>query len=488
MIRTRFAPSPTGYLHVGGLRTALYAYLFAKNHGGEFLVRIEDTDRSRLVEDGTINILASLYWAGVAPDEGVKLSDKGEVIEEGDFGPYVQSERLPKYHKQAEFLIENGFAYHCFCTAERLEKLRETQMENKRPTGYDGFCLNNVTLGEARKRVNAGEPFVIRLKMPKTGETKFNDLIRGEVTFQNELVDDQVLIKSDGYPTYHLAVVVDDHFMHITHVIRGEEWISSTPKHIYLYKCFGWQPPEFAHLPLLLNPDKTKLSKRQGDVAVSDYQKKGYLPEALVNFVAFLGWNPGGEREMYSMDELISQFDISKVNKTGAVFNLEKLDWFNKEYLKNLTVADLLEKAADFLTDEQKNNWQKTSLAIGLEKDRIKNFSELQESIKFIYELPDYSKDLLLWKKSTPDELTIVLTALQENLGKISEEDWDKSAVEQTARTIVAENNLQNGSVLWPLRVALSGQENSPGPFEIAEALGKEESLRRLGEALNKTN
>lgn len=486
MVRTRFAPSPTGLLHVGGLRTALYSYLFAKSNGGQFLVRIEDTDRERFVEGGIVNILASLYWAGIAPDEGVKFNDKAEVVQEGDFGPYIQSERLDKYQKQAEFLLQNGFAYHCFCSSERLEKLREVQQQNKQPTGYDRFCLENVSIGEARQRVTAGEKCVIRLKMPKEGETKFIDLIRGEVVFKNNLIDDQVLIKSDGFPTYHLAVVVDDHFMHITHVIRGEEWVSSTPKHIQLYKYFGWEIPAFAHLPLLLNSDKSKLSKRQGDVAVSDYEKKGYLPEALINFVAFLGWNPGGVKEIFSMDELTGQFDLSKVNKTGAIFNLEKLDWFNKEYIKSMTVADVLEKAANWLTEDQKKDWVKTSAAISLEKDRIKLFSELQDAIKFVYKLPEYSSELLVWRKSSEEELKQILPKIKDVLQGLEIKNWNRLGVEQVIMSLIKDGGYNNGAVLWPLRVALSGQENSPGPFEIADALGREETLKRLDTALYK--
>jgi glutamyl-tRNA synthetase len=480
MIRTRFAPSPTGYLHVGGLRTALYSYLFAKNQGGKFLLRIEDTDRERFVADGTQNILKSLYWAGVIPDEGVKMDSDGKVIEEGSCGPYIQSERLQIYQKHAEMLLQNGHAYHCFCTSERLEKLRAEQQQNKKPTGYDQYCLKNVSIGDARQKVAAGEKYVIRLKMPKEGETKFSDLIHGEVSFKNALIDDQVLIKSDGFPTYHMAVVVDDHLMEISHVIRGEEWISSTPKHIQLYTYFGWTPPQFAHLPLLLNSDRSKLSKRQGDVSVSDYMNKGYLPEALVNFVAFLGWNPGGERELFTLSELVAEFDTKKINKTGAVFNHEKLLWFNKEYLKNMTVADVYEKAGPWLTEEQKKDWEKATRAISLEKERVSLLSELPEAIKFVYELPDYPKELLVWKKGSMTDTKDVLPFLEKVLEGISEKDWSRVSIEKEIMGLIASKNYKNGNVLWPLRVSLSGQENSPGPFEIAEVLGKTESLRRV--------
>lgn len=344
MVRTRFAPSPTGFLHVGGLRTALYSYLVAKQAKGKFLLRIEDTDRERYVPEGTLNILKSLYWAGIVPDEGIKLDaesdpDEPTIIQEGNSGPYIQSERLEIYQQYANQLIREGNAYYCFCTPERLEELRERQQANQQPTMYDRRCLD-IDPAKAKKRANKGEPHVIRLKMPREGETVFSDLIHSKVSFKNELIDDQVLIKSDGFPTYHLAVVVDDHLMEVTHVIRGEEWVSSTPKHIQLYKYFGWEMPQFAHLPLILNPDKSKLSKRQGDVAVEDYRAKGYLPEALINFIALLGWNPGDERELFTLDELVKEFSLDKVSKAGAVFNLEKLNWYNKEYIKRLPLSE----------------------------------------------------------------------------------------------------------------------------------------------------
>src|SRR3989344_3510288 len=363
MIKTRFAPSPTGFLHVGGLRTALYSYLFAKKNKGKFLLRIEDTDRERYVADGVANILKSLYWADVVPDEGVVL-DKEKITHKGKNGPYVQSERLDIYKEHAEKLLTDGHAYSCFCTPERLTQLREQQTAKKMPTGYDGHCLS-VDPEDAKKRAKSGERCVVRLKMPKSGETVFVDMIRGEVRFKNELVDDQVLMKSDGYPTYHFAVVIDDHFMEITHIIRGEEWISSVPKHLQIYKYFGWEVPEMAHLPLLLNPDKSKLSKRQGDVAVEDYMKKGYLPEALVNFVAFLGWNPGTEKEIYSLEELIQDFDLDKVGKTGGVFNIEKLNWYNKQYIKNLSNQELAARAKPWLEKEGIEHSELLEKAVG---------------------------------------------------------------------------------------------------------------------------
>lgn len=504
MVRTRFAPSPTGFLHVGGLRTALYAYLFAKLNGGQFLLRIEDTDRERFVEGGVENILHSLYWAGVVPDEGVVLGSR-QVIKSssykigqiGEKGPYIQSERLPIYQKYAGALLEKGHAYYCFCSSERLDQLRAEQQKKKQPSGYDQFCLKNVSYEDAKKRVAAGEKHVVRLKMPKTGETTFNDLVRGQVSFKNALVDDQVLIKSDGFPTYHLAVVVDDHLMEISHVIRGEEWISSTPKHVQLYQYFGWQAPEFAHLPLLLNPDKSKLSKRQGDVAVSDYEAKGYLPEALVNFVAFLGWNPGDNREMFTLEELVKEFKIGKINKTGAVFNLEKLDWYNREHIKRLSDEELAKRTMLFFEKEEfykkKIENGNLKLEIGelakvvkLERERITTLSELPEALKFVFELSDYAAELLIWKKGSREELKKILPGIKDKLFEISEAEWNRKKLEEVLMAWIRDMGYGTGNVLWPMRVALSGLKNSPGPFEIAEVLGKSETIERLARSSEK--
>lgn len=487
LVKTRFAPSPTGYLHVGGLRTALYAYLIAKHNNGKFILRIEDTDRERFVADGTMNILKSLYWAGIIPDEGVMFDKKENIVQKGDCGgSYVQSERLDIYKKYADELVEKGHAYYCFCDSARLDELRKIQQLNKLPTGYDGHCLE-IDPEEAKKRVSAGEKHVIRMKMPKEGETIFNDEIRGEVRIKNELVDDQVIVKSDGFPTYHLAVVVDDHLMEITHIIRGEEWLSSVPKHLQLYKYFGWDAPIMAHLPLLLNSDKSKLSKRQGDVAVMDYVKKGYLREALINFVAFLGWNPGTEKEIYSMDELIKDFDLGKVGKSGAVFNLQKLDWFNKEYIKRTSNEVLAYLSIQFFKDVPHRTFHVEELvkSIPLEKERITTLAELPEAVKFVFELPDYDASLLIWKKSSADELKKVLPKLSELLKGIKTE-WTKQNLEIRVGEWIKESGYSVGAVMWPLRVALSGQENSPGPFEIAEVLGKDETIKRLEIAIGK--
>lgn len=488
IIKTRYAPSPTGYLHVGGLRTALYCYLVAKKNAGNFILRIEDTDRERFVPGAIENLIRSLNWAGINSDEGVVLSQDGENVEQvGQNGPYIQSEKLETYQKYADQLIEEKKAYYCFCSKERLEELRKIQEVNKQPPGYDGHC-RNLSLEEAKLRIANGEKYVIRMKMPKEGTTKFTDLIRGEVEFRNELVDDQVILKTDGFPTYHLAVVIDDHFMEITHAIRGEEWLSSTPKHLVLYDMFGWQPPQFAHLPLLLNADKSKLSKRQGDVAVEDYRNKGYLPEAVINFVAFLGWNPGTEKEIFSLDELVQEFSLERVSKSGAVFNLEKLDWYNKEYLKMIDENRLLDLCKPLLEEKYKisNSQFSISKIIALERERATTLVELAENLRFIFEDLPYESEILVWKKDTRDGTKNKLQELYNYLSNFSVQDWTKKKMEQKVGEWIKEKNYGVGDVLWPMRVALSGQKNSPGPYEIAEVLGKEKSLERMQVGIKK--
>ncbi len=490
-IVTRFAPSPTGYLHVGGLRTALYAYLVATKSQGDFILRIEDTDRERYVADGIQNILESLTWAHITPNQGVRL-ENGTIINSGPAGSYIQSERLPIYKKYVEELIAKSHAYYCFCTPERLEEVRNYQQEHKLPPGYDGHCLH-LDPQEIENRIRANERHVVRLHMPDSGETKWDDVIRGEVSFKNSEVDDQVLLKSDGYPTYHLAVVVDDHEMNVTHVIRGEEWISSTPKHLKLYEYFGWTPPAFAHLPLLLNSDKSKLSKRQGDVAVLDYKTKGYLPEALINFVAFLGWNPGTEQELFTLNELVAIFSLAKVNKAGAVFNIEKLDWFNREYLKKLPPEDLVDYMLTYLPENYREVRDREFLLrlAPLLLERISKGSDLSEmytagELDFYFENPSYDASLLLWKKlsDTNESRELVKKHLSE-IAKILMSEPHSNDPEKIKSYLwhYAETN-GKGEVLWPLRVALSGKEKSPDPFVLIALLGQNESITRINSAI----
>lgn len=492
MIKTRFAPSPTGLLHVGGLRTALYAYLFAKSQRGDFLLRIEDTDRERFVEGGMENILHSLYWAGIVPDEGVCLDEKREhIIQKGTNGPYVQSERLPIYQKYLQKLLEDGSAYHCFCTKERLENIRTVQEENKIATGYDGYC-KTLTVDEIQAKIDAGVKSVVRMNMPDTGVTEFTDMVRGKVSFENNLIDDQVLMKSDGFPTYHFAVVVDDYLMGITHVIRAEEWLPSTPKHIMLYQMFGWKAPEYAHLSLLVNEKKQKLSKRHGDVSVQDFKEKGYLPEAFVNFISFLGWNPGDEREIFSLKELENEFDFKRVGKPAAFFNIEKLNWYNSQYIKKMENEELVRAAIPYfinagLASESDLEPEWMEKVVGLAKDRLDKLSDLPEMLGFVFAKNlEYEADLLVWKKSTHAETKERLRALAKFLDSFDLKKWNKAELESKVTEWINQNKFTVGEVLWPMRVALSGKKNSPGPFEIAEVLGSVKVRDRLLDAESK--
>ena len=490
IVRVRYAPSPTGRMHVGNFRAALYNYLFARRHGGVFFVRIEDTDRTRMVEGGVENILRTLAAMGIRNDEGPMLDERGEVIETGSHGPYVQSARLEIYSTHGEKLLNEGKAYRCFCSAERLDAMRKAQEAQKLPTGYDRHC-RNLDPKDAAGRAATGEPHVVRFMMPLEGESEVHDLVRGHVTFQNALQEDFVIIKSDNYPTYHLASVIDDHLMATTHVIRGEEWLSSIPKHVQLYKAFDWNHPIFAHLPLLLNPDRTKLSKRQGDVAVEDYLDAGYLPEALLNFVALLGWNPSGEQEMYSLTELVEKFDLAQVNSAGAVFNREKLDWLNGKYFRAMSHAEFAKRARQFLMvaghDVSHLTDEELGKLLSLEQERVKTFKELPEAVAFLLtEDLEYSKDILAWKKSTPGEALTRLEGVKEFLLELDESQFDRKTLEEKLRAFIVEQEWGTGDTLWPLRVALSGREQSPGPFEILEVLGKMKSLRRIDSAITR--
>lgn len=483
-VRVRFAPSPTGYLHIGGLKLALYNYLLARQQGGAFILRIEDTDRTRYVADGVANILNSLAWAGILPDEGPMLLPNGEIVEKGDFGPYTQSTRLPLYKKYADELLAKEKAYYCFCNAERLELMRKEQEAMKQPPKYDKHCLQ-LSKEEVAARLSAGEKYVIRLNVAPGRTIVIQDLTRGEIRFPSDSVDDQVLMKSDGFPTYHLANVVDDHLMEITHVIRGEEWVSSTPKHVLLYEAFGWQPPQFAHQPLLLNPDRSKLSKRQGDVAAMDYAKKGYLPEAMVNFIALLGWNPSDSQEIYSVSELIEKFDLTKVGKSGAVFNLEKLDWINGHYLRAMPLPKLKEACAPFFAEAgvTLERFADADLALESSRERATTLVDIATSLQALAKTPDYDPGTLVWKKSDKETakrmLSDVLVFLHAYEGA-----WQPEALEGILKTWITETGRENGAVLWPLRVALSGQEKSPPPFDLLVIFGKAESLARIEKAI----
>ena len=475
--RVRFAPSPTGYLHVGGLRTALYNYLFAKRYNGKFILRIEDTDRNRYVEGAVEKLIDSLKWCGLDYEEG---PGKG-----GSFGPYVQSERLPIYKEQVDKLIEKGNAYYCFCTPERLEALREEQQKLKLPQAkYDKQCLS-LSKDEIKEKLSSGMPYVVRLNVPAGLKIQIKDIVRGDVEFDSGVVDDQVLLKSDGYPTYHLANVVDDYMMGVTHVIRGEEWLSSTPKHVLLYDFFGWRRPEFAHLPLLLNPDKSKLSKRQGDVAVEDYRDKGYLKEALVNFVALLGWTAGDDKEFYYLDELVEKFSLERVNKAGAVFNVEKLNWLNAEHLRKKTKEEIL----SMLKKEIENSeYKQISFTDELLRDiidamheRVSFVKEFLSKAEYLFkEFDAYEEETV--KKRWKEDSSQLLAKLSLKIKEIEnplKEDYE-NALHKTAE----ENNAGNGKIIHPLRLAVSGVGGGPGVFDICRIIGKETVLKRIDKAI----
>lgn len=502
-IRVRFAPSPTGYLHIGGFRTALYNFLFARKNNGTFILRIEDTDRKRFVEGGIENIIISLRcffdWdEGIYWDKFPEINREGRVSikHKGGYGPYIQSERLDVYKKYAEQLVKEEKAYYCFCTPERLEKMRQEQISKKKAPMYDRRCIK-LSQDEIKKKLESGEKYVIRQKINTEGITEVDDLIRGKVSFENKLLDDQILLKSDGYPTYNFANVIDDHLMEISHIIRGEEFISSTPKFIQLYDNFDWDKPKFAHLPLLLNTDRTKLSKRKGDVAVEDYIKKGYLEEAIINFVALLGWNPGkgSTQEIFSLKELIEKFDLEKVHKAGAVFDLKKLDWLNSRYIQKLSIDELYEKSLEFLKKKdfyknappERKEKKYVKKVLSIERERLNNFSEAGEGNKFLFQDIEYDLELLRWKKMSDANLKISLDKSKEILFGIGEEKWTRIFLEKIfLETPPIYGGAGKGELLWPLRVALTGEKKSPPPFEVAWALGKKECLKRIDAAIAK--
>ncbi|MFA5185471.1 MAG: glutamate--tRNA ligase [Patescibacteria group bacterium] len=486
-VRVRFAPSPTGFLHIGGLRTALYNELLAKQTGGDFILRIEDTDQTRLVEGGIENIVRSMHVMGLEANEGVYLDNKGQVAERGGHGPYLQTKRKDKHMAYAKQLVEMDKAYHCFCTTERLEELRKEQQTLGRPTMYDGKC-RAIPREEAEKRIEGGEKFVIRLKLPKQGKITCWDVIRDDVTFDWSFIDDQVIIKSDGLPTYHLAATCDDHDMEISHVIRGEDWLPSLPKHIFIFESFGWTPPKYAHLPLLLNADHSKLSKRQNDVAVEDYLKKGYQPDAIINFVALLGWNPTGDREIYTHDELIKMFDLAKVNKAGAVFNLEKLDWLNEHYLRSMPKEAYLELVTPFVQDKT-NDHAFMDRCLLLVRDRVTLPPQVADlTAELLKEDLDYSNVSIAWKTQPKVQAVERLSAVRELIFGFADADFVKDGArtefETAIKQLIAEKGWGNGDTLWPLRVSLSGSEKSPSPFELLETLGKDRSLKRIDAAI----
>ena len=477
--RVRFAPSPTGMLHLGGARTALFNYLFARRWGGDFLLRIEDTDRARFQEEALEDITKSLQWLGLQWDEG--------VLKGGECGPYFQSERLDIYKKYVDELLKSGHAYKCYCSEEELAAQRKEAEEKKLPVqGYDGHC-SRLTPEEIAKYEAEGRVPTVRFKMPKEGVTVFTDAIRGEVSYQNDQQTDFIILKADGYPTYHLANIVDDHLMGITHVMRGDEWISSTPKHICLYNAFGWEPPVFAHLPVILKPGGGgKLSKRDGDVSVFQYRDKGYLPEALVNFLALLGWAYSETQEIVTVDEMIKAFSLDHINKAGAQFHVEKLNWMNGEYIRKLTVEDLTERCWPYLVGAGlvKEDRDKSSLhyIMSLLQPRLVLLTDVVDMISYFlkdeieYNEADVRK--ILRKEGVRENLAALRPVLAEN-------DFTPESLNEAIHAFMAANELSPKKVMQPLRVAVTGRSCSPGMFETLYALGKEKALKRLDYAVS---
>ncbi len=482
--RVRFAPSPTGYLHIGGLRTALYNFLYAKKTKGEYFLRIEDTDQKRFVPGAIEKLIESLKWAGIMHGEGVFVDEKGDVVEKGEYGPYIQSKRVEIYQKYAHQLVKEGKAYYCFCTSERLDSLRAVQEKAKLAPAYDKLCLKTYSSEEVDEKIKNGEKYVIRFDVPETGETQFEDVVRGKMKFVNKNLDDYVLLKSDGYPTYHLAHVVDDHLMETSLVLRAEEWLPSTPKHILLFEAFGWDPPQYGHLSTILNKDtKKKLSKRDGDVSVEDFQKKGYLPEAVVNFIALLGWNPKTEQEIFSLDALAEEFDVAKLNKAGAIFDLEKLDWMNGLYIREKNIKELvdlcrpyLEKYKDKLSDDYLEK------IVSVERERMKKLSDIAENTEFYFDSPEMDAKILKWKDMSDEDLQNSLARSLEIFSGIEEKNWELNNIKD--KLMEAADPKNRGEMLWPLRVSLTGKEKSPSPWEVAWVIGKEESIKRINGAI----
>ncbi|MDF1618328.1 glutamate--tRNA ligase [Petrocella sp. FN5] len=479
-IRTRFAPSPTGRMHVGNLRTALYAYLIAKHEGGDFLLRIEDTDQERLVEGAIEIINRTMEGTGLIHDEG---PDK-----DGGFGPYIQSERVQAgiYKEHAMKLLDKGEAYYCFCDKERLEQLRKTAEENKENFKYDKHCLD-LTMDEIAEKLDADIPYVIRQNNPTKGKTIFKDVIYGDISVDNIELDDMVLMKSDGFPTYNFANVVDDHLMEITHVVRGNEYLSSSPKYNRLYEAFGWDVPTYVHVPLITDENHKKLSKRSGHSSYEDLVEEGFLKDTIVNFIVLLGWSPSDNREIFTLEELVEAFDYRHINKAPAVFDIKKFTWMNGEYIKNMDEATFLSYAMKEIDKVLFNNHlDKKTIAL-LTQPRIEKFNEIPNMIDFFEKVPEYHIDMYNHKrmKTSPqtalEDLPLLLPILE------AHETWTIESLHDLVMAFVEEKGMKNGRILWPLRTILSGKESTPGgAFDIAAILGKEESIKRIRIGLEK--
>jgi len=476
IVRVRFAPSPTGYLHIGSARTALINYLFAKSREGSFVLRIEDTDRNRFIKDSVNDIVKSLKWLGIKWNEGPGVG--------GPFSSYYQSKRLDLYKKYAEKLVEQKRAYYCFCSPARLDVLRKTQTaQGIAAPKYDKRC-RNLSLKDIINLKNSHK-YVIRFKSPENEKIQFKDLLKGNVEFKKQ-VDDFIILKSDRYPTYHLASVVDDHLMKISHVIRGDEWLSSAPKHFLLYEAFGWKPPKFIHLPPILSPTGGKLSKREGSVSVKDFREKGYLPEAIINFIVLLGWNPDNNRELFSLKDLVKEFSLKGLGGAPSIFDIDKLNYFNGYYIRNKTDQDLLKSLKEFDSKIAKLASVDYLLKIiSIIKNRMVFLSDFLELSRYLLKAPQYNSHILIFKKSTKEKTLIGLQESLAILQDIPESKWSEKNFTELLNCIVESKNLSNGDIFWAVRAALSGQEASPSPSELLFVLGKKESLKRIKKAIN---
>lgn len=478
-VRTRFAPSPTGFMHIGNLRTALYEYLVAKSQGGDFVLRIEDTDRERYVEGAVDIIYNTLKVAGLQHDEG---PDKP-----GEYGPYVQSERLNMYKPYAEQLIEQGKAYRCFCTKERLDSLKDDETPGG---GYDRHC-RDLPQEEIDRLLAEGVPYVIRQKMPLEGSTTFTDAVFGEITVENSELQDQILIKTDGYPTYNFANVIDDHTMNITHVVRGCEYLSSTPKYNLLYEAFGWEVPTYIHLPLIMGKDAegnvAKLSKRHGSTGFEDLIKEGYLPQAIINYVALLGWCPSDNQEMFTLDELTRAFSIDGISKSPSIFDYDKLEWFNGEYIRKMSPEEFTSYAMPYYKEAVTSRELPWDKLCGILQQRVTRFTQIPEMIDFFDKLPEYDAEMFVNKKSKTnlENAPVMLKAVTDRLTALG--SWDKDSIHDCLINLAQELEVKNGTVMWPARIAAAGKKVTPGgAVEILEILGRDESLARLNLGLKK--
>ena len=477
-VRTRFAPSPTGYMHIGNLRTALYTYLIAKKNGGDFILRIEDTDQERYVDGAVDVIYKTLKQAGLSWDEGPDVG--------GPVGPYVQSERMGQFKKYAEMLVESGHAYYCFCDKERLDELHKVQEASHISPMYDRHC-RNLSKEEIQKNLDAKFPYVIRQKMPLEGTTTFHDEVYGDITIENSVLDDQILLKTDGMPTYNFANVVDDHLMGITHVVRGNEYLSSTPKYNLLYEAFGWDIPKYIHCSPVMKDSTHKLSKRNGDASFEDLIAKGYLTEAVINFIALLGWAPKGEEEIYDIDGLSKEFDVSGISKSPAIFDPKKLRAINAAYIRKFTPDEFLEHATPYIRQTVKREDVDLKTLASVLQPRCEVFTDIPEQVDFIDELPEYDIAMYCHKKMKTN-FENSLKALNDVLPVLEGlDDWSSEGIHTALFDLIAKLEVKNGIILWPLRVAVSGKQFTPGgAVEICEVIGKQESIDRVKKGIEK--